>query len=66
MKELNNRTKTIRNRLEEMPKLEKSLALGNLHCHRYKATYQTVSIKELLILYLCIHVEQQNLLADYV
>jgi hypothetical protein len=66
MKELNNKTKTIRNRLEEMPKLEKRFALGNLHYHRYQATYQIVSIKELLILHLCIHVEQQNLLAKYV
>jgi hypothetical protein len=30
MKELNNRTKTIRNFFEEMPKLEKRLLLGTL------------------------------------
>jgi hypothetical protein len=64
IKELNNRTKMVRNCLEEMPKLEKGFALGNLHYHRYRVTCPIVSIKDLLILYPCIHVEQQNLLTE--
>jgi hypothetical protein len=57
IKELNNRTKMMRKFLVEMPNFEKEFFNGTL-VSTAGIVYRFVSIKDLLILYLCIRVEQ--------